>query len=72
MTSFHPLFITKKEAQNGVVLNGTVGLLLPLDARSRGGKRYSSFVFHRVFFQKDTDQGPPLAQSFPRVGGKGG
>jgi hypothetical protein len=32
---------------------------------------YSS-VFHRFFFQKDADQGPLLAQSFPRVGEKGG
>ena len=38
--SFHPLFI-KKKSLNDVVLNGTVGLLLPLDALSRG-RRSSS------------------------------
>jgi hypothetical protein len=35
-TPFHPLFIKKEEVQNDAVLNGTVGLLLPLDTRGRG------------------------------------
>ena len=42
-TSFHPLFIKKKEAQHGVILNGTVLLLLPLDVQR--GKKSLCFCF---------------------------
>jgi hypothetical protein len=45
-TLFHPLLKKKrkkeKKAQNGVVLNDTVGILLPLDARRRGRKSICS------------------------------
>jgi hypothetical protein len=35
--SFHSLFIKKKkDAPNGVVLNGTMHILLPLDAHRQG------------------------------------
>jgi len=70
-TSFHTLFI-KKKARNGAVLNGTVGFLLPLVTRNRGRRRFFLPLFSPTSLplkhQKDIDQGPPLAQNFPRVG----
>jgi hypothetical protein len=69
---FHALFI-KKKSQNGVVLNSTADFLLPLDMQRNKGRKLRSPVFSLPFFlllvQKDTDQGPLLAQNFPRVGG---
>jgi hypothetical protein len=51
---------TKKKKEkdlNGAVLNGTVGLLLPLDARSRGRRRFFFLCFPPPFLsQNDTDQ----------------
>jgi hypothetical protein len=42
MASFHTLLKKKKMAQNGVVLNGTIVFLLPLDAQKTGEEE--SFV----------------------------
>jgi hypothetical protein len=42
--TFHPLF-QKKKNPKGVVLNDIVGLLLPLDTRSRGRRRFPSPAF---------------------------
>jgi hypothetical protein len=71
-TPFHTLFI-KKKARNSAVLNGTVGILLPLDARNRGRRRFFLPSFSPTFLplkhQKDADQGSSLAQNFPHVGG---
>jgi hypothetical protein len=49
---FHPLFKKKKKgkAQNGAILNGTMGLLLPLDARGRGRRRFHSPAFLSSLF----------------------
>jgi hypothetical protein len=48
---FHPLLKKKKgKAQNGVVLNGTMGLLLPLDARGKGRRRFHSPAFLSSLF----------------------
>jgi hypothetical protein len=62
-TPFHPLFKKKRRSPNGVVLNGTVGLLFPLDARGRG-RRIFSLAFLLSFFlrklQKDVDTTPHL------------
>jgi len=47
--------LLKKKDPNSVVLNGTVGLLLPLDTRSRGRRRFF-FLCHRYLsLQKDAD-----------------
>jgi len=35
----HSLFIKKKDAPNGVILDGTMHLLLPLDAHRQGKKK---------------------------------
>jgi len=63
-------FKKKKRSPNGVVLNGTVGLLLPLDARGRG-KRIFSLAFLLSFFlrklQKDVDTTPHLLKFWPVV-----
>jgi hypothetical protein len=71
--SFHPLFI-KKKTQNGAVLNNTVCLLLPLDVQKTGEGAFvplfSPTYFHRHLSLKKTPTN--LAQSFPRVGEKGG
>jgi hypothetical protein len=40
---FHPLL--KKKDLNGAVLNSTMSLLLPLDARGRGRRRFPSPAF---------------------------
>jgi hypothetical protein len=37
-TPFHPLFQKKRKALNDAVLNGTVGLLLPLHTQRQGKK----------------------------------
>jgi len=43
---FYPLLKTKKrKAPNGAILNGTVGLLLPLNARGRGIRSFCSPAF---------------------------
>jgi hypothetical protein len=42
MASFHTFLKKKKMAQNGVVLNGTIVFLLPLDAQKTGEEE--SFV----------------------------
>jgi hypothetical protein len=51
---------TKKKKEkdlNGAVLNGIMGLLLPLDARSRGRRRFFFLCFPPPFLsQNDTDQ----------------
>jgi len=45
-TLFHVLFIKKKreKSQNGVVLNGTKDLLLPLDMQRQGKKKFISLA----------------------------
>jgi hypothetical protein len=68
---FHELFI--KKARNGAVLNGTADYLFPLNVQRNRGRKLRSLVFLLPFFlllvQKHADQGPLLAQNFPRVGG---
>jgi len=72
-TSFHPLFITIKKKPETVSFWTAAWVFFFPWMRKAGEEEdcYSS-VFHRLFFQKDADQGPLLAQSFPRVGEKGG
>ena len=48
----------KEKDLNGAVLNGIVGLLLPLDARSRGRRRFFFLCFHRHFSLKTTPTNP--------------
>jgi len=54
---FHPLFQKKKDP-NGAVLNGTVGLILPLDTRGRGRRRFPSLAFLFPFSSKQLKKMP--------------
>jgi len=58
--SFHTLFIKKKRKNpKRCCFKGTVGLLLPLDVRSRGRRRFFFFLCHRhLSLQKDADTTP--------------
>jgi hypothetical protein len=60
--SFHALFTQKKRDQNGVVLNGTITFLLPLDAQNRGKRRFFLPLFSSTSLlqkhQKDADHNP--------------
>jgi hypothetical protein len=61
---FHPLF--KKKAPNDAILNGIVGLLLSLDARGKGRRRFFSPVFLLSLSllklkKTPTETPPPLA-----------
>jgi hypothetical protein len=47
--SFHTLFMQKKDP-NGALLNGIVGLLLPLDVQGRGRRRFFFPLFSLTFF----------------------
>ena len=77
---FHTLLKKKKEARNGDVLNGTVGLLLPLDARSRGRRRFFFLCFpppspskrRRLPFKKTPTKDPHLPKLFTCWRGGGG
>jgi len=51
---FHPLFQKKKSKDpNGVVLNATVGLLLPLDTQGRGREDFLPLLFSSPFLQNN-------------------
>jgi hypothetical protein len=52
--SFHTLFIKKKNrgSPKQCRFDGTVGLLLPLDARGRGRRRFFFFCSHRIPLSK--------------------
>ena len=55
-TSFHALFTKKKEkGPKWCRFDGTVGLLLPLDARSRGRRRFFFLCHRHLSLQKDVD-----------------
>jgi len=54
-TSFHALFIfclKKRGSPERCCFDGTVGLLLPLDARGRGRRRFFFFCSHRIALSK--------------------
>jgi len=58
----------KKRDPNGAVLNGTVGLLLPLDVRDRGRRRFFYQLFSPSFsekHQKDADHNSMCITSDP-------
>jgi len=62
--SFHPLLKKRRgKAQNGFVLNGTISLLLPLNAQRRGKKKFFSPAFSRSLSlpkpKKKYRQSPP-------------
>ena len=57
-----------KKDPNGAILNGTVGLLLPLDMRGRGRRRFFHQLFSPSFskkHKKDTDHNPTCITSDP-------
>ena len=56
----------KKKARNGAVLNGTMGLLLPLDARGRGRRRSSlPLSLSLLKLKKTPTQSPHLPKLWP-------
>ena len=59
MVPFHPLFI--KKDPNGAVLNGIVGLLLPLDARAGEEEYFLSPAFLSPFLRENSKSRRPKA-----------
>jgi len=60
----------RRRSTNGAVLNGTICVLLSLDARSRGRRRFFFLCFPPPFLsQNDADQPHLPKKNFPRVGG---
>jgi hypothetical protein len=57
----------KKKARNGAILNGTVGLLLPLDTRNRGKIFFSSFVFTDFSSSKASKRRRPRTPTCPKL-----
>ena len=70
MALFHTFSKKKRRIKNGAVLNGTICLLLPLDERSRGRRRFFFFCHHHLSLQKHADTTCPKLSSCWRRGSR--